>query len=143
MKRKFWIGASFSALFVAAMAPWSATQANGVSIRVNTPEFGFRIGGPVYGPPAYGPPVYQPAPVYYPAPVYQPAPVYYPAPVYRPRYYAPPPVVYVPTPRYYGPPRYVGGYRGHGPRYWEQRQWQGNRHPQQHDRNWQAGYGGR
>ena len=46
-------------------------------------------------------------------------------------------------PRDPGPPRYVGGYRGHGPRYWEQREWQGNRHPQQHDRNWQAGYGGR
>jgi len=140
MKRKFWIAASFSALFVAAMAPWSASQANGVSIRVSTPEFGFRIGGPVFGPPVYAPPIYAP-PVYAP-PIYQPAPVYYPAPVYRPRYYAPPPVVYVAPPRYYGPPRYVGGYRGYGSyRQWQQRPGQGN--GPQHGRNWQASYGGR
>lgn len=133
MKRKFWIAASFSALVVAAMAPWSASQANGVSIRVSTPEFGFRIGGPVFGPPVYAPPIYQPAPVYYPAPV----------PVYRPRYYAPPPVVYVAPPRYYGPPRYVGGYRGYGSyRQWEQRHRPGNGQPR-HGGNWQAGYSGR
>ncbi len=55
MKRKFWIGASFSALVIAAMAPWSASQANGVSIRVSTPEFGIRIGAPHFPPPVLYP----------------------------------------------------------------------------------------
>ena len=93
MKRKFWIGASFSAFVIAAMAPWSASQAHGVSIGVNTPEFGIRIGAPVF------------PPVYRPVPVYQPVPVYYPPPRL---------VVYVPPPRYVAAPYIVGGFRGHG-----------------------------
>ena len=106
MKRKFWIGASFSALVLAAMAPWSASQANGVSVRVSTPEFGIRIGAPHF-------PVFQPVPVYQPGAVYQP---------YRfTRAFAmwPPPVIYVPPPRWgYG----YAGYRGHGHyQHWQHR----------------------
>ena len=135
MKRKFWISASFGALVVAAMAPWSASQANGISFRVNTPEFGIRIGAPFHRPPVYQPaPVYyEPAPVYYaPAPVYyESAPAYYPPPVHYPRYrYAPPPVVYV------APPRYYSGYGGHGRdrHRWEHRRGHDDHHWQQRDR---------
>jgi hypothetical protein len=99
MKRKFWIGASFSGLVIAAMAPWSAPQAHGVSIGVSPPEFGIRIGAPVF-----------PRPIYRPVPVYQPVPVYYP------------------PPRYVAAPYIVGGFRGHGhyPHYWHHRHWQQN-----------------
>ena len=97
MKRKFLVGASFSALMLAAMAPWSASHANGVSVRVSTPEFGIRIGAPHF-------PVFQPVPVYRPVPVYQPVPVYHP----RPYRYAPPAVIYTP------PPRWGYGYSGYG-----------------------------
>ena len=111
MKRKFWIGASFSALVIAAMAPWSASQASGVSVRVSTPEFGIRIGAP-----------------HFPGPVYQPVPVYRPVPVHYPRQYgyAPPAVVYVAPPRYRGP-----GHYGHQ---WERRHWEHRQH-QGHWRN--------
>jgi hypothetical protein len=88
----------FAGLAVAAIAPVAA-QANGVSVAVSTPQFGIRIGAPVFGPPVI--PVYAPVPVYAPAPIYAPAPVYAPAPLY-----APPPVVYVPrfvAPRVYVP----------------------------------------
>ena len=120
MKRKFWIGAAFSALTLAAMAPWSASQANGVSIGISTPEFGIRIGAPHF-----------PHPVLHPVPVYQPLPVYRPAPVYYPRVrYAPPPVIYVAPPRWgYG----YGGYRGHGHyrphwQHWQHRGWEQHAH---------------
>jgi hypothetical protein len=87
MKRKILLGASCGALVVAALAPWSASQASNVSVGVSTPEFGIRIGAP------YLPPVFAPVP--------QPVPVYYP----RPYGYVPPPVVvYAPPPRVYGPP---------------------------------------
>lgn len=123
MKRKFWVGASFSALVIAAMAPWSASQANGVSIRVNTPEFGIRIGAP-----HFPRPFFHPAPVYVPAPVYQPVPVYRPVPAYQPAYYprhyrhVPPPVIYAPPPRY----GWHGGY-GYDRHRWQQRRWQEHR----------------
>ena len=115
MKRKFWIGASFSALVIAAMAPWSASQANGISVRVNTPEFGIRIGAPHF-----------------------PPPIVYPVPVREPRYYgyAPPPVVYVPPPRYIAPPVYGYPYRYAGGRgYGHERQYE----PQPH---WRQPHGG-
>ncbi len=118
MKRKFWIGAAFSTLALAAMAPWSASQANGVAVSVSTPEFGIRIGAPHF-------PVFQPLPVYRPVPVYQPVPVYYP----RVRY-VPPPVIYVPPPRWgYG----YGGYRGHAhyQPHWQHRGWE--QHANNHD----------
>jgi len=120
MKRKFWIGASFSALVMAAMAPWSASQANNVSVRVSTPEFGIRIGAP-----------------HFPLPVYQPVPVYQPMPVHYPRHYryAPRPVVYVPPPRSFAPSHFVGGHRGHGHdrHHWHHRNWQQDRN-HRHDR---------
>ena len=75
----------FAGLAVAAIAPLAA-QANGpVSVSVSTPQFGIRIGAPIFGPPVV--PVYAPFPVYSP-PVYSP-------PIYAPPVYAPPPVVYV------------------------------------------------
>jgi hypothetical protein len=120
MNRKFWIGASFSALVIAALAPWSVSQASGVSVRVSTPEFGIRIGAP-----------------------HRPPPIYYPVPVHEPRYYgyAPPPVVYIPPPRYIAPPvygypyHYAGG-RGYGHyrQQWRHPHW---RHDRRHDaENW-------
>lgn len=116
MKRNFWVGASFSALVLAAMAPWSASQANGVSVRVNTPEFGIRIGAPY------------PLPVYHPAPVYVPAPVVYPR---APRYIAPPVV--------YGYPyHYAGGRVIHIGHHWQhdhwRQDWRHDNHGQQ--RHW-------
>jgi len=80
------------ALTVAAVAsPFSAAQASSsVTIRVDTPEFGIRIGTPVR----------VPVPVFVPPPVVVPAPVYVPpavprvivaTPVYYPVYYMPVP----------------------------------------------------
>lgn len=106
MKRSLWAGA----LLIAAIAPWSVAQANGVTVSVSTPEFGFRIGAPFYGAPVYPVPVYVPAPrVYVPAPVYAPAPVYLP-----PRYVVAPRVIYQRPYRHDG--RYVNwhGKQGHG-----------------------------
>jgi hypothetical protein len=92
----------FAGLAVAAIAPVAA-QANGVSVAVSTPQFGIRIGAPVFGPPVV--PVYAPVPLYTPAPVYAPAPFYAPPPVvYVPRIVAPP--VYLPA-RVVGAPRVV------------------------------------
>jgi hypothetical protein len=99
--------ASFTA---AAMAPLAAQAYGGVSVSVSTPEFGFHIGGPVYGSPAYVPVYVPPPPVVY-APVYAPPVVYA-----RPVIYGP-----VPAPRviyrraYLPPPRVVVPY-GHRPR---------------------------
>jgi hypothetical protein len=99
-------------LLVAGAAFLPRADAQTVSVRIDTPEIGIRIGAPVdYGPAAYPVPVY-PAPVYAPPPVIvAPRPVaVYPAPVYLP---PPPPRVIVPPPRvivapapvyYYGPP---------------------------------------
>ena len=114
----------FAGLAVAAIAPLAA-QANGpVSVSVSTPQFGIRIGAPIFGPPVvpvyaplpvYSPPVYSP-PIYAP-PVYAPPPVVYGPPVYmpRPRYIVPAPVVVAPRvvyPRPYYPPRVVTPYDG-------------------------------
>jgi hypothetical protein len=117
MKRSLWAGA----LLIAAIAPWSVAQANGgVTVSVSTPEFGFRIGAPFYGP-VYPAPVYVPPPrVYVPAPVYAPAHVYAPAPVYLPPRYVAPRVVYAPYPVVYPRPyrhdvRYVNWHGKHRP----------------------------
>jgi hypothetical protein len=124
MKRKFLLGASFSALVLAAMAPWSASHANSVSVRVSTPEFGIRIGAPHF-------PVFHPVPIYRPAPVYQPVPVYYP----RPYRYAPPAVIYTPPPRWgYG----YGSYRG---RDHHRHHWQHRHHDRGHGHNRHDHYG--
>lgn len=80
------------ALGLAAAAPIGSAFAHPVSVRIDGPEFGVRIGVPV-------PRVYLPAPVVVappprviyapPPPVYAPRPIYYPAPYYRTRYDAP------------------------------------------------------
>lgn len=110
---------------VAALAPVGAAQAGGgVVVSVSTPEFGFRIGAPFYGPPVYapvyappvyGPPVYE-TPTYSPPVVVVPAPrvIYRPPVVIAPRVVYPP--VYVPRPRFVYPgvvgPRFDAPY-GH------------------------------
>jgi hypothetical protein len=79
------------ALGLAAAAPIGAVLAHPVSVRIDGPEFGIRIGTPV-------PRVYLPAPVivapprvvYAPPPrVIPPRPVFYRAPYYRARYESP------------------------------------------------------
>lgn len=79
------------ALGLVAAAPIGSALAHPVSVRIDAPEFGIRIGVPT-------PSIYVPAPVvveappvaYVPAPrVIAPAPVYYPAPYYRVRYESP------------------------------------------------------
>jgi hypothetical protein len=89
----------FAAAAVAALAliPAQRAAAQPVTVTVSTPEFGFRIGTPVY-----------PAPVIVaPAPVYAPPPVIYTPPprvVYPPVVYTPPPrIVYAPRPVYVAP----------------------------------------
>jgi hypothetical protein len=80
----------------AVAAPIAARAGTAVSIAVDTPSFGLRVGGPygVYAPvPVYAPPLYAPAPVYLPPPV-----VYVP-----PRVVVPAPVVYPAYPYVYGP----------------------------------------
>ena len=83
------------ALGLVAAAPIGSALAHPVSVRIDAPEFGIRIGVPtprvfVPAPVVYAPApvVYAPPPVVYaPAPrVIAPAPVYYPAPYYRVRY---------------------------------------------------------
>ncbi len=73
---------------LAVATPATAQASGGVTIRVDTPEFGIRIGTPVrfHAPlPVYAPPVFIPAPVYAP-----PVPVAY----VPPRVVVRPPVVY-------------------------------------------------
>ena len=120
-------------LAIAALAPLGAAHANGgVVVSVSTPQFGFRIGAPIYGPPVYAP-VYAPPPVVVAPPVFMPAPVYGPPAVMvppprvihrAPIVVAPHPVILVPAfaprPRvihhsggrrpYYGPPVQQAGY---------------------------------
>lgn len=92
---------------LAVAAPLSAAHAStGVTFRVDTPEFGIRIGTPVR--------IHAPVPGYAPAPVYLP-PVYTPAYVPPRIIYAPPRVV-VPAPVIYPfvhrhPHRYVAPYQ--------------------------------
>jgi hypothetical protein len=121
MKKSLAVALAVAAL--APLAPLTAHAGNGVSISVSTPEFGFRIGAPVF----YGAPVFVPAPVVVAAPVYAPAPVFVPPPriivpapvVLPPRVIYPAPVVVVPRHRpprhrYVPPPRWVQPY---GPGY--------------------------
>lgn len=106
--------AAFAGLLLAASLASSPAHAQPtVAVRVDTPEFGIRIGQPW---PHYGAPV-----VVAPAPVYGPAAVVYPTPVVvapRPIIYGPLRVFY-PAPRYYGGPYGVGyvryGHRVAGP----------------------------
>ncbi len=94
-------GASLAALLVSsalALGP-SIAHAQSVTVRIDTPQIGIRIGQPL---PRYAPPViYAPAPppvVYVPASVPPPVVVpVYPPVVYPPVVYAPPRVVYAPV----------------------------------------------
>jgi hypothetical protein len=106
-------------LTLAALAPLAAHAHGGIAVSVQTPEFGIRIGAPVFRP--YAPlPVYAPVPVFAPAPVYAPYPaaVYAPAPVLvaPPRVVYGPPIIVAPRvvyPRgYLPPPRVVVPYGG-------------------------------
>jgi hypothetical protein len=86
-----------AAVAALALIPAQRAAAQPVTVTVNTPEFGFRIGAPFY-----------PAPVIVaPAPVYAPPPVVYAPPprvIYPPVVYAPAPrVVYTPRPVYVAP----------------------------------------
>lgn len=111
-------------LVAAALAvPLAPAHARDVSISVETPDFGFRVGAP-YPEPVYPLPVYRPR--VYPVPIY-PTPVY-PAPIYAPPVYAPrvvvaPVPVYLPVTRYvYAPVTYREGWHlppGHAKKYWK------------------------
>jgi len=92
---------------VAIAAPIGAAQAQTViSVGIDTPGFGIRIGAPY--------PVVAPLPLYRPVPVYVAAPVYAPPVVYLPpRLVLRPPVVY-PIAYPYGPP--AAKHRKHGQR---------------------------
>ena len=77
------------ALGLAAAAPFGAALAHPVSVRIDVPGVGVRIGAPVYVP---APVVVAPPPrvIYAPAPVYAPPPrVIYAPPVYRVGYGSP------------------------------------------------------
>lgn len=81
-----------AAAFVAALPVTSAHAHGNIAIRIDTPEFGIRIGAPA---PAYPPPVMV-------APVYAPV-IYLPLPVIH----APSPRVLLPAPIYdHAPPVY-------------------------------------
>lgn len=103
-------------------APVGAARAQQVSVRIDTPEFGVRIGtpyprpihAPIYAAPVYAPPAYSP-PVYAPPVVFVPAPVYYP----RPRLVYVQPRLFAPAPYGYRAPPYLAP--GHAYRYWRAR----------------------
>ena len=124
MTSRFVFTAASALIAGAACAPLSAAQAQQVSVRIDTPEIGIRIGSP-YPQPIYGPvypaPVY-PAPVYpvrgYPSPVYAPPVVIAPAPVYYPALpmVVAPPRVFLPAPIYYRQPWFMPP--GHERKYW-------------------------
>jgi hypothetical protein len=77
-------------LGLAAAAPIGSALAHPVSVRIDAPEFGFRIGIPAPRVFIPAPVVVAPPVVFAPPPrVYAPEPVYYPAPYYRARYDAP------------------------------------------------------
>jgi hypothetical protein len=91
MKRTILLGTLTAAL----LAPFAVAHAqSNVAISVNTPEFGIRIGGPVFHPV----PVYAPVPVFAPAPVFVPVRVHAPRPFHvAPRVIHTAPVIVVPT----------------------------------------------
>lgn len=107
MKRTILLGTLTAAL----LAPFAVAHArSNVIISVNTPEFGIRIGGPVFQPVsvyAPAPPVFVPAPVFAPAPVFVPVHVHAPRPLHvAPRVIHTAPVIVVPprhSVRHFGP----------------------------------------
>lgn len=130
MKRTVLLGT----LLAAVLVPFSLAHAtSNVAVSVSTPEFGIRIGAPVYRPV----PFYAPVPVYAPAPVYAPLPVYVPAP----RVIYPAPVAVLPARGYYGAPAGVWvAPRGYGHHHWKHRH--DDRRGHRRDRyEYRAGYG--
>jgi hypothetical protein len=125
MKRTILLGTLTAAL----LAPFAVANAHSdVSVSVSTPEFGIRIGGPVF----------HPMPVYAPVPVFAPVPVYAPRPVYvAPRVIYPAPVIVVPpryAPRHFGP-------RAYWHRDWDDRRDGRREHRGDRDRDgYRAGY---
>jgi hypothetical protein len=125
MKRTILLGTLTAAL----LAPLTLAYAHSdVSVSVSTPEFGIRIGGPVF----------HPMPVYAPVPVFAPVPVYAPRPVYvAPRVIYPAPVIVVPpryAPRHFGP-------RAYWHRDWDDRRDGRREHRGDRDRDgYRAGY---
>lgn len=120
MKRTILLGTLTAAL----LAPFAVAHAqSSVSISVSTPEFGIRIGGPVFHPV----PVYAPVPVFAPAPVFVPVPVHAPRPVHvMPRVFHPAPVFVVPprhAARHFGPRGVVWV----APRAYQHRDWDDRR----------------
>lgn len=113
------------ALALGLAAPFGAALAQPVSVRIDTPEIGIRIGQPL-------PHLLVPAPV-----VIAPPPVVYAPP---PRVIvAPPPVVYYPVPPYYwvydkGQWHKYRWHKHHGRSYHEQR-WDDDRRGRRH-RDW-------
>ena len=93
MKRKFWIAASFSALFARRDGTMVSIAGQWRFGRVSTPEFGFRIGAPTSRSTGL-----QPVRFTQPVPDLSASAGLLPA-VYR-RAITPPPVVYVPPPRW-------------------------------------------
>jgi hypothetical protein len=130
---------------LAALSAATAQAQPAITVRIDTPEFGVRIGQPL---PRYGAPGVIVAPV----PIYGPPPVVY-AP-YPPVVIAPPPVIYAPPPRViyapapivyarpsYGAPHGVGyGYRGHHKHYKHYKHHQRGKYGQQHDRRQPYGH---
>ena len=97
MTKKLPVILAAAAVAALALFPAQRAAAQPVTVRVDTPEFGFRIGMPVYPAPV----VVAPVPVYAPPPmVYAPPPrVLYPPVVYAP----PPRVIVAPRPVYVAP----------------------------------------
>ena len=86
MTKKLPVILAAAAVAALALVPAQRAAAQPVTVRVDTPEFGFRIGMPVY-----------PAPVLVaPVPVHAPPPSVYAPPRHSWLY---PPVVYAPPPR--------------------------------------------
>jgi hypothetical protein len=120
-----------AALVIPVAIPTSAHAYQEVSVRIDTPEFGFRIGTPrVYAPPQV---IYAPPVVIAPAPVYVPPRVVYAPPRVV---YAPPKVIYQPVYEPY--PVYVGKVKPH--KHWrkhwrhhDEKHWRGEVRYRQHD----------
>ena len=129
MTKKLPVILAAAAAAALALIPAQRAVAQQVTFRVDTPEFGFRIGTPVYPAPVVigTAPVYAPPPVVYTPPprvIYQPPVVYAPPHVVmgpRPLYVAPRPVYVAPrpvyvTPRWTPPGQRHGYYRSTYPR---------------------------
>ena len=94
------------ALGLAAAAPIGSPLAHPVSVRIEAPEIGIRIGVPVPRVYVPAPAVFAAPPVYVAPPVYAPRQVFYGEPYYREPYYR---------------TRYEAPYPRHHHRRWDER----------------------